>query len=86
MGREIELRACCGKLRWALLDAIEPLPGGTKINALRWGPALVPLDVETAPAAAPEVVDAILEKTERWLGAKASCYTGRGVLVISSEP
>ena len=85
MGREIELRACCGKLRWALLDAIEPLPGGTRIDALRWGPALVPLDLTTTPADAPEVVDTILEKTERWLGAKATCYTGRGVLVISPE-
>jgi hypothetical protein len=85
MAREIELRACCGKLRWALLEAIEPLPCGTRINALRWGPALVPLNLETVPAGAPDVVDAILTKTERWLGAKASCYTGRGVLVVSSD-
>ena len=83
MGREIELRACCGKLRWALLDAIEPLPGGTRIDALRWGPALVPLNLTTTPTGAPGMVDTILEKTEQWLGAKATCYTGRGVLVIS---
>jgi hypothetical protein len=68
-----------------LLEAIEPLPGGTTISALRWGPALVPLNLKTAPAEAPELVDVILEKTEQWLGAKASCYTGRGVLVVSSD-
>ncbi|HVW31921.1 MAG TPA: hypothetical protein VHL53_05230 [Acidimicrobiia bacterium] len=85
MEREIELRACCGKLRWALLDAIEPLPDGTKVNALRWGPTLVPLDVETAPDGAPAVVDAIIRRTERWLGAKSTCLSGRGVLVVSAE-
>ena len=68
-----------------MLDAIEPLPDGTRINALRWGPAIVPLDLETEPAGAADVVDAIIEKTEKWLGAKATCYTGRGVLVVSSE-
>jgi len=60
MGREIELRACCGKIRWALLDAIEPLPDGTRINALRWGPAIVPWGRGTEPAGAADVVDAII--------------------------
>jgi hypothetical protein len=82
MRREIELRACCGKLRWALLDAIDPLPAGTRIRALKWGNGLVPLDVETGSAAAPELVDAVLDRAERWLGGSTSCYTGRGTLVI----
>jgi hypothetical protein len=85
MGQEIELRACCGKLRWALLDVIEPLPGGTRISGLRWGPEVVPLNLETDSAAAPEVVDTILEEAEQWLGSSTSCYTGRGALVIGSD-
>lgn len=85
MGREIELRACCGKLRWALLDVIEPLPGDTRIRGLRWGPALVPLNLEKDSAAASELVETILEEAERWLGASTSCYTGRGALMIGSD-
>jgi len=85
MGQEIELRACCGKLRWALLDVIEPLPGGTRISGLRWGPELVPLHLETDSTAAPELVQTILDEATRWLGSSTSCYTGRGALVIGSD-
>ena len=53
-GQEIELRACCGKLRWALLDVIEPLPGGTRISGLRWGPELVPFQTISADTWCPE--------------------------------
>jgi hypothetical protein len=80
MGQEIELRACCGKL-----DVIEPLPGGTRILALRWGPELVPLNLETDSAAAPELVETILAEAKQWLGSSTSCYTGRGALVIGPE-
>ena len=41
-GREVEIRACCGNLRWALLDAVESLPSGVHVGALRWGPARRP--------------------------------------------
>jgi hypothetical protein len=85
MGQEIELSACCGRLRWALLDVIEPLPGGTRISGLRWGPALVPLNLEIDSAAAPELVETILDEAKQWLGSSTSCYTGRGALVIGSE-
>jgi hypothetical protein len=85
MGQEIELSACCGKLRWALLDVIEPLPGGTRISGLRWGPELVPLNLETDSAPAPELVQTILDEATQWLGASTSCYTGRGALVIGSD-
>jgi hypothetical protein len=83
MGREIELRACCGKLRWALLDAIEPLAPGTTIQALRWGTGEIPLNLDTATAGPAELVDAILATTEQWLGGAASCFSGRGVLLCS---
>jgi len=85
MGQEIELSACCGKLRWALLDVIEPLPGGTRISGLRWGPELVPLHLETDSTAAPELVQTILDEATRWLGSSTSCYTGLGALVIGSD-
>jgi hypothetical protein len=85
MGQEIELSACCGKLRWALLDVIEPLPGGTRIRGLRWGPELVPLNLETDSAPAPDLVQTILDEAKQWLGASTSCYTGRGALVIGSD-
>lgn len=85
MKREIELRACCGKLRWALLEAIEPLPEATTISAIRWGPALIPLNLSNASAPLPDLVDTIMAKTDRWLGGKTHCYTGRGALVIASD-
>jgi hypothetical protein len=85
MDREVELRACCGKLRWALLDVIEPLPGDTRISGLRWGPAVIPLNLKKDSAAPSELVETILDEAERWLGSSTSCYTGRGALVIDSD-
>lgn len=83
MGHEIELRACCGRLRFALLDVIESLPAGARIHAMRWGPTEIPLDVEVGAGAATQVAETILDTAERWLGSSTSCYTGRGVLVIA---
>ncbi|MGH3237595.1 MAG: hypothetical protein ACRDOH_30920 [Streptosporangiaceae bacterium] len=80
--REVEFRACCGKLRWALLDAVGSLPAGVRVAALRWGPAEIPVDVEVGADEAAHAVDAILAAARRQLGAGASCYSGRGVLVI----
>ncbi len=82
-GREVEVRACCGRLRWALLDAVGSLPVGTRVAALRWGPAEIPLDVEVGADEA-RAVDAILAATQRQLGAGASCYAGRGALLIGA--
>jgi hypothetical protein len=82
MGREIQLRACCGKLRWALIEAIDPLPAGTHIRALRWGNGLIPIDIDVGSGGTADVVDTVLDEAERWLGGSPSCYTGRGALVI----
>jgi hypothetical protein len=84
-GREIEFRACCGKLRWALLDAVESLPVGVRVAALRWGPAEIPVDVEVGADESAHAVDAILAAAQRHLGAGASCYSGRGALVIGAD-
>lgn len=81
-GREVELRACCGKLRWALLEVIESLPVGVHVGALRWGRAEIPMDIEIRTASATRAVEAVLEAAELWLGTSPSCYTGRGALVI----
>jgi hypothetical protein len=81
-GWEVPLRACCGKLRWALLEAIESLPAGAHVGALRWGPAEIPLDLRVGDASAGDAVEAILDAAKRSLGPAASCYTGRGALVI----
>lgn len=81
-GWEVPLRACCGKLRWALLEAIESIPAGAHVGALRWGPAEIPLDLRVGEVPAAHAVEAILESTRRSLGPGASCYTGRGALVI----
>ena len=80
--REVPLRACCGKLRWALLEAIESLPAGAHIGALRWGPAEIPLDLREGDVPAGDMVEAILGAAERSLGPAASCYAGRWALVI----
>jgi hypothetical protein len=80
--REVEFRACCGKLRWALLDAVGSLPAGVRVATLRWGPAEIPVDVEVDAEQAALAVDAILAAAQRQLGAGAFCYSGRGVLVI----
>jgi hypothetical protein len=84
-GQEVEFRACCGKLRWALLDAVGSLPAGARVAALRWGPGEIGVDVEVGADQA-HVVDVILAAAERELGAGASCYSGRGTLVISGGP
>ncbi len=76
------LRACCGKLRWALLEAVGALPAGTRVAALRWGPAEIPLDLRVGDVPAVDAAEAILGAAERSLGPAASCYSGRGALVI----
>jgi hypothetical protein len=80
--QDVPLRACCGKLRWALLEAIESLPAGAHIGALRWGPAEIPLDLRVGHVPAGDTVAALLDAAERSLGQAASCYAGRGALVI----
>jgi hypothetical protein len=85
--REVEFRACCGKLRWALLDAVESLPAGVRVAALRWGPAEIPVGVDVGTDGAAPAVDAILTAAQQQLGAGAFCYSGRGALVIgASQP
>jgi len=81
--RDVPLRACCGKLRWALLEVIESLPADAHIGALRWGPAEIPLDLGVGDAPAGDTVEAILGAAERSLGPAAACYAGRGALVIN---
>ena len=81
-GREVPLRACCGKLRWALLEAIDSMPAGTHIGALRWGTAEIPLDVRVGDVSAARAAEVILDAAKRSLGPSASCYAGRGALVI----
>ena len=76
------LRACCGKLRWALLEAVESLPAGAHVGALRWGPAQIPLDLRVGDASAGDLAEAILGAAEQSLGPAVSCYAGRGALVI----
>jgi hypothetical protein len=80
--RDVPLRACCGKLRWALLEAIEALPAGTHVGALRWGLAEIRLDLSVGDVPAADAAEAILSTAERSLGPAASCYSGRGALVI----
>ena len=80
--REVEIRACCGNLRWALLEAVESLPGGAHVSALRWGPAEIPLDIEVRAGPADRAVQSILDAARQRLGSGASCYAGRGALVI----
>jgi hypothetical protein len=82
-GREVEVRACCGRLRWALLDAVGSLPVGVRVAALRWGPAEIPVDVEVGNDEA-RAVDAILAAAQRHLGVGATCYAGRGALLIDA--
>jgi len=79
---DVPFRACCGKLRWALLEVIESLPAGAHVGALCWGPAEIPLDLRVDDVSAGDAVEAILDAAERSLGSGASCYTGRGALVI----
>lgn len=79
---DVPFRACCGKLRWALLEAIDSLPAGAYVSGLRWGPAEIPLDLRVGDISARGAVEAILDAAERSLGPAASCYSGRGALVI----
>jgi len=83
--REVEFRACCGKLRWALLDAVGSLPAGARVAALRWGPAEIVVDVEVGAGQDEPAVDAMLAAVRRQLGAGAFCYAGRGALVMRRE-
>jgi hypothetical protein len=78
----VPLRACCGKLPWALLDAIEGLPAGAHVIALRWGPAEVPLDLLVGDVPAGSAVEVIMGAAKRSLGTGAACYAGSGALVI----
>ena len=50
--------------------------------ALRWGPAEIPLDLRVGDVPAGDMAEAILGAAERSLGPAASCYAGRGALVI----
>ena len=81
-GWEVPLRACCGKLRWALIEAIESVPEGAHVGALRWGPAEIPLDIRVSDFSSARAAEAILAAAKRSLGPSASCYAGRGALVI----
>lgn len=81
--REYSFRACCGKLRWSLLDIVEDLGGrGARLNALRWGTGEVPLDLEIDASTPAEVVDSILTATELHYGTSPSCFTGGGTLLV----
>jgi hypothetical protein len=82
--REVEIRACCGNLRWALLDAVESLPAGVHVGALRWGSAEIPMNVEVGAGPAADAVQLILDTAARRLGPGASCYAGRGALLIDA--
>ena len=80
--QDVPLRACCGKLRWALLEAIESLPAGAHIGALRWGPAEIPLDLRVGDVSSARATEVILDAAIRSLGPGASCYAGQGALMI----
>jgi hypothetical protein len=82
--QEVEIRACCGNLRWALLEAVESLPGGAHVGALRWGPAEIPVDIEVGAAPADRAVQSILDAARRRLGSGVACYAGRGALLIDA--
>jgi hypothetical protein len=81
-GWEVPVRACCGRLRWALLEAIESVPAGAHVGALRWGPAEIPLDLRAGDVSSARAVEVILDAAIRSLGPSASCYAGRGALMI----
>jgi hypothetical protein len=81
-GRDVPFHACCGKLRWALLEALDSMPAGAHVGALRWGPAEIPLDLRVGDVPARYAVEVILDAAKRSLGPGAYCYAGRGALVI----
>jgi hypothetical protein len=73
LAQELDFRACCGKLRWALLDMVEGLVGqNVRLRGLRWGPGEVPLDLDVDTRPATEVVETVLAETERFFGASSS--------------
>lgn len=73
----MELRACCGGLRWALLDAVEELARRpVRLLKMRCGPGEVALDLDVAGRRPPDVVEDILTATSRHFGASAFCFTG----------
>jgi hypothetical protein len=83
LAQELDFRACCGKLRWALLDMVEGLVGqNVRLRGLRWGPGEVPLDLDVDTRPANEVVETVLAETERFFGASSSCFTGGGTLLV----
>lgn len=80
----IPFRACCGKLRWELLDLVDGLAGDdVHLKALRWGTGEVPLDIDLDARRPHEVVDTVLREAARFLGANTSCFMGGGSLVIA---
>src|SRR5919198_6499626 len=80
---EIEFRACCGKLRWALLDILDGLTGqGARLRALRWGTGEVPVDLSVDDRSPDDSVEELLAATARFFGTNASCFTGGGTLVV----
>ena len=86
VSEEIEFRACCGKLRWALLDIVDCLTGqGARLRALRWGTGEVPLDLGVDDRSPVESVEEVLAATARFFGTNASCFTGGGTLVVERD-
>lgn len=81
--QDVDFRACCGKLRWALLDIVEDLAGqNVRLKALRWGSSEVPLDLDLDSRPSTEVVETVLADAARFLGASSSCFMGGGSLVV----
>jgi hypothetical protein len=85
---EVAFRACCDKLRWALVEIVDGLRGQqTRLKELRWGSSEIPLDLDLALDDRPpiEIVDEILVTAKRFLGVDARCFTGGGALVFERE-
>lgn len=81
--QDMAFRACCGKLRWELLEIVEGLVGqDARLKALRWGTREVPLDISVDARPAEEVVETMLVEAARFLGASSSCFTGGGSLIV----
>lgn len=85
--QRIDFRACCGKLRWSLLDIVEGLAGEhVRVRALWWGRGEVPLDLDLDARPPEEVVETVLSEAARCLGVSTSCFTGGGSLVVERGP
>jgi hypothetical protein len=78
----VPFRACCGKLRPALVDALESLPPGARVAALRWGRAEISVTVDVGSTPAASAADSILVAAQARLGADAACYSGQGALLV----